>query len=190
MKEKNQDTLKDALKRLPNYQPEDKLWKALEQDLHAEEEDDLHKEEFVAAVHRLPRYRAPHDIWTKIEEKLSRKPVFLQRKWTIAAAIVGLLILGVSSWMIFGNQSKLASTPTVSEKKAETPITLEEVERATYGEELEEVYQSIEACLELKGKAEQQSFSQTKTELKQLKSDSLHLSKIKGLQQKICGSDS
>lgn len=187
MKEKNQDTLKDALKRLPNYQAKEGLWDALEQNLDADTKvDELHKEELDAAVHRLPRYRAPHGIWSKIEKRLNRRSIFSQRKWAVAAAISALLTIGIGTWLMLRSPSSVIPGPTVSEKKAEAPIKLKDAERATYSEELEEIYLSIESCLESSSKSEQDSFSESKNQLKQIKSDSLHLIKIKALRKKIC----
>ena len=71
MKDKNQETLQDALKRLSTYQPQEDLWDSLESQLNQEYGAEENREQFLAAIRRLPAYRAPKKVWQRIERRLA-----------------------------------------------------------------------------------------------------------------------
>ena len=178
---------RDALKRLSTYQPREEAWKLLESELENElRPKEENRDQLQASIGRLTRYRAPQALWNRIEQRLNTPVRPLRRALSIAAAVAGLMIIGVGTWLILGDQTaQLPATP-VSEKKAEVSVELQDVERASYGEELKRVHEAIEACLTTYDRVQAKSYEKTLTKLEKLSSDSLHLEKAKGLQAEIC----
>jgi hypothetical protein len=96
MKEQNQNNLKSALGKLPEYEPPDTVWQGIETRLPLLE---------------LPTYDAPDFVWQQIEEQLN-SPQNRNRKteirntqrggqfyrWAIAASIV--LVVSVGFWFL------------------------------------------------------------------------------------------
>ncbi len=99
MKDKNKKTLQKALGNLPQYQPEDSVWFAVEEEMETFNQQSILKR----GVSRLGTYQPPEDLWENIEEELARPNVRWlnwRRAASIAAVLSGLLICGN---LIFNN---------------------------------------------------------------------------------------
>jgi hypothetical protein len=105
MKEKNKHILRDALKNLPEHEPQDSLWDFIQDDLDYEHSDKRLKE----GLQALPSYDPPDLVWENIESNLGHqvsntsKVVVMKprRRWlSIAAAVATLLVAG---WWSIGN---------------------------------------------------------------------------------------
>jgi hypothetical protein len=91
--EKNQDILKDALSKLPQYVPGDGVWAALDQELN--------EQPLKSAVQALPEYEPDDKLWTMISHgPVVRKTAFFRQ---CAAAIV--LLAGVAGVWFIGKKS-------------------------------------------------------------------------------------
>ncbi|RMF28272.1 MAG: hypothetical protein D6765_06235 [Bacteroidetes bacterium] len=93
MKEKNRQTLKDALRRLPGYEPGERVWARIEGELERESREAPLRQ----ALQELPEYEPPERVWDSIQRRLDEGP---RRRWLSGArlrvaAAVALLILGV-----------------------------------------------------------------------------------------------
>jgi hypothetical protein len=88
--EKNKETLKNAVGRLPQYLPEDAVWEGLEAIL--KQEDQLRR-----AIRELPAYAPSGVVWDSIQTELDRKPASRRLRmlssWRIPAAAAALLLL-------------------------------------------------------------------------------------------------
>ena len=98
--EYNRNTLKEALGRLPQYQPPGNLWGQIEAELAREEKEQVLKD----ALHRLPSYAPPPTIWEAVEAGLEKEqerqaPRFRLRRliWPAAAASIAALV----AWFVF-----------------------------------------------------------------------------------------
>ena len=102
MKELNHNTLHEALRTLPTYEPPLALWDDIE--LALDSEDAL-----AESVQQLPQYDPPDAVWQHLEAQLDaaapQKTVRLapalrplrRRQWWAAAAAVALL---VAAWWL------------------------------------------------------------------------------------------
>jgi hypothetical protein len=96
--EKNRKILKQALKNLPEYKPEEQLWSEIAKGL--DQEDTTH---FIGG---LKQFDPPEEIWQNIDRQLSRKESGIKSgkylkliSWSLAAGAI--LVLGV---IIFSSQ--------------------------------------------------------------------------------------
>ena len=91
MKEYNQQTLKDAINRLPGYHPPFEIWDGIA--------NDLNQEDLIAeSIERLPTYAPPAKVWDSIEQIIQPKPMAIRRslrRWSVAASF--LLVLTSAS---------------------------------------------------------------------------------------------
>jgi hypothetical protein len=93
--EKNRSTLKQALDRLPQYEPGKQLWRNIE----AKIEQPAAGDDNLPLAH-LPAYTPPPDVWNNIsrnleaDKKEKRRPLlsYLSSRWMQAAAALVLLI--------------------------------------------------------------------------------------------------
>jgi hypothetical protein len=110
MNELNHTVLKNTLKNLPTYAPDDSIWNAIESRLPLME---------------LPAYEPPVDIWESIEnqlvieEKQEKEPFQLRgvRLWKFAAVAASLAIVLTASFYWFLNKKEnaqiIVSTETI-----------------------------------------------------------------------------
>ena len=94
MKEKNYRTLRDALDRLPEYEPGPVAWSNIAD--HLAEAAGRNR---ASLAERLPTYAPPPQVWNKVSQGLDAPPVAAVRRlpvrqWgaAVAAAVVLLLI--------------------------------------------------------------------------------------------------
>ncbi len=89
--EQNYSTLRDAIDRLPQYEPEPTLWQRINNQLDNEFI-------FEDAVRTLPTYAPPAAVWERIETDLERPTLWSRNKimWigAIAATLTGLSVGG------------------------------------------------------------------------------------------------
>lgn len=97
MKEQNYNTLKEALRQLPQHQPPKAVWEGIANEMLSYEKEAPLRE----AIGQLPSYEAPNDIWATIEKELKtpvRSPLKIRRyRYAAAAAVIGLLF---SVWFL------------------------------------------------------------------------------------------
>lgn len=95
MQEKNKHILKDAIQKLPQYEPQPLVWLAIDAELEVAEKENVLQE----AIYELPTYSPADSLWGNIEGELdahvkkSGKVLWLKRISATAAAIA-FLILG------------------------------------------------------------------------------------------------
>ncbi len=85
--ELNKNILKQAITRLPEYQPPNEIWAAIDTNLDFKEKLDA-----------LPEYTPAVEVWEKINHQLLTKKTtaFSLKKWAIAATV--LLCLSITFW--------------------------------------------------------------------------------------------
>jgi hypothetical protein len=110
MNELNHIVLKNTLKNLPTYEPDESVWEALESRL---------------PLTTLSAYEPPTEIWESIEnqlindEKQVKKPFQLRgvRLWKYAAIAASLTLVFTASWYLFLNKKEdskiVISTETI-----------------------------------------------------------------------------
>lgn len=86
--ESNKNNLKKAITRLPNYEPPDTIWGAINSELNIKKQ-----------IHSLPKYSPTDTIWENINQQLPTKKasIFSLKKWAIAATII--FCLGINLWL-------------------------------------------------------------------------------------------
>ncbi len=93
--EQNQETLRNAIHRLPAYEPDKSVWDAIHRRLTSEETLDH-------AIAQLPKYAPPAAVWERITEDLEKPATvrWLRPAWigTAAAAAVVLFTVGIYFW--------------------------------------------------------------------------------------------
>jgi hypothetical protein len=158
MKELNQNTLRAALERLPEYEPSDALWAALEGGLDADEE-------IGAQAHALPQYEPPDHVWARLEEGLAEMPArpalrpSFVRRYALAAAAAVALLLGAWWWL---------GGPT-AEQIAVTQQTLDQTAVAAIAEPEDPAFALVEGlCRERMPICQNPDFKYLKTELDEL----------------------
>ncbi|PPK88836.1 hypothetical protein CLV84_1809 [Neolewinella xylanilytica] len=91
MKEKNYQTLRDALDRLPRYEGDARCWSAIKAML-----DDAAEGATARLADRLPTYAPPPAVWNGVNKGLDvtkRAPVRrLPRRWASMAAAVAVVV--------------------------------------------------------------------------------------------------
>ncbi|KAA0992871.1 hypothetical protein [Dyadobacter aurulentus] len=88
MEEKNHDTLKNALARLPGYTPAPGIWDAMQ--------EQLAEAPLRAAIGDLPQHEPDEKLWDLIERKVpGRKVIF---RWPYAAAVLLAGFAGIWIW--------------------------------------------------------------------------------------------
>ena len=96
MKEKNYRTLRDALDRLPDYEPGPVAWSNITDRLEGAADRTR-----ASLADRLPTYAPPPQVWNKVSQELDApRPTVVRRLsvrgWVVAvAAAVALLLLAV-----------------------------------------------------------------------------------------------
>lgn len=94
VQEQNYETLRNAINRLPSYEPGISVWNAIDRRLTSEETLDH-------AIAQLPSYAPPAAVWERITEDLE-KPAKVRRLrpvWIgIAAAAVAVFAVGIYLW--------------------------------------------------------------------------------------------
>jgi len=92
----NKNSLKKAITRLPNYEPPEAIWMAIDSELNLKE-----------GIEALPQYTPTNELWENINQQLPTKKtkLFSLKKWAIAATI--LLGVGINFW--FYQQSPTTS---------------------------------------------------------------------------------
>lgn len=111
--------LKNALKRLPEYEPPRFIWEEIEAGL---ETDDLMRE----GISSLPEYTPPAEIWENIAENLAKQPVkpgillhfSSYRLWIIAASF-SLLIL--AAWWLLNPSPNVPAVEEIAIPQPELP---------------------------------------------------------------------
>ncbi|MCE6987973.1 hypothetical protein [Dyadobacter sp. CY323] len=91
--EKNHHILKKAISKLPDYEPGEELWSALN--------ENLAEQPLKAAVKELPEYEPDALLWEIISRKTIKKPTFTW--WYAAAMVVAGLSLGL---LIYKNDAQ------------------------------------------------------------------------------------
>ncbi|MCB0560981.1 MAG: hypothetical protein H6573_17570 [Lewinellaceae bacterium] len=98
--EYNRHTLKEALGRLPLYQPPDNLWGKIEAELEREDKELALND----ALAQLPSYSPPPSVWEAVEAGLEKEqerqaPRFRLRRliWPAAAACIAAMV----AWFVF-----------------------------------------------------------------------------------------
>lgn len=156
MKELNVNTLRQALSRLPEYEPPAGLWDELEASMDADIQ-------LSGTVQTLPLYDPPAEIWNNIENRLQQKPAVrlgIFRR-ILAAAAVGLVLL--SAWWLMG--------PATSgqDRVAVTQETLNADIRASVQEKEDAAFELVETlCASKAPVCEQPDFKALKSELDEL----------------------
>ncbi|MBX2890262.1 MAG: hypothetical protein KF734_04995 [Saprospiraceae bacterium] len=157
MKELNRNTLKEAIQRLPQYEPPAGLWDALEESLNAEEQ-------LSAAARTLPQYEPPAQVWQNLETALEQNPatkpvlrVAIFRR-LMAAAAVGLILL--SAWWLFKTSNVGAERIVVSQARLDEQI------RASVQEKEDTAFELVQAlCQSRAPVCEEPEFKTLKSEL-------------------------
>jgi hypothetical protein len=149
MEEKNKSSLQDALKKMPVYQPKDKLWDELSDSL-AEAGEEKNRSTLSEALQKLPVYKSPNTIWKRIRRELPVSSPKWARYTRIAAVITGLLIISTGAlWFIQNGENNLDETPTITSEKIITsplPSTQEEIVEFQNQMELDE--KELKVCFE------------------------------------------
>lgn len=157
MKELNHNTLQQAMRRLPQYEPPAGLWDALEESLNAEEQ-------LSAAARTLPKYEPPAQVWenleTALEQNLATKPVLRVAifRRVMAAAAVGLILL--SAWWLFKTGNVGAEQIVVSQARLDEQI------RASVQEKEDTAFELVQTlCQSRAPVCEEPKFKTLKSEL-------------------------
>jgi hypothetical protein len=107
MKETNKHLLIEALNNLPQYQPKDSIWDAIDFELSKAQGNEKLKE----SVSNLPAYTPPANVWETIENQLDKEGVpkvkvyYLRR---IAAAAAVFVTISLSVWILKGTTTNEA----------------------------------------------------------------------------------
>ena len=106
MQEQNDHTLKDGLRDLPEYDPPEHLWSAINSSIKGL---DPHATPLQKAIAQLPTYDPPQEVWEGLSAQLQPEA---KRRWlrplSVAASII--VILGCAIWV-----SNLSPTPSSSD---------------------------------------------------------------------------
>ncbi len=120
MKEKNHDKLRDALRKLPDYEAPGGLWSGIQQRLAPSLTD------------QLPSYPPPADVWNNLSRQLAEEtiaePAKQRRLWPralagVAAALALLLTVGLGLQRGITNKQKI--TVAYSQEAAPAPSTID-----------------------------------------------------------------
>lgn len=163
--EQNQETLRNAINRLPTYEPGTSVWDAIDRRLTSEETLDH-------AIAQLPKYTPPAMVWERIAEDLE-KPATVRRlrpAWIgAAAAAVVLFTVGIYFW----NTEEPAPIETVQVVYTET----EQPENALTADwddddtEMQEVVEAFAQKASFVKEADDQSLLSEWEELKSAKAE-------------------
>ncbi len=116
-REKNKNTLNEALRRLPRYEPATDLWSQIENRVEA----DRQQNKLQKALRTLPGYEPPDQTWEGIEKRLMRgRRRQLWRRAVSIAAVLGALAVALGR--LYYAQASPASV-TVSYHREEAPAT-------------------------------------------------------------------
>ena len=94
--EKNRDTLRNALRSLPSYEPPADLWDKIDAELSSPANSEIPQ------LQELPTYAPPASVWNRLSKQLDGEPKVGRRRlsvvWVsgIAATLALLIIAGVS----------------------------------------------------------------------------------------------
>lgn len=96
--EQNYQTLTDAIRRLPSYEPPVELWNAINRSLTSQET-------LETAIEQLPTYAPPSAVWERIAEQLEQPANAKVRRllpvwWSAAAAALIVLSFGIYWWNV------------------------------------------------------------------------------------------
>lgn len=158
----DQNNLRDALNQLPDYDPPERLWSAISEDLAAKE--------LTEAVADLPEYTPPPAVWERIETVLAaeaetKSVVRLLNLQRWAAAAVVLLLCG-AFWLVNRGFDSLAGSNAL--EYAEETVDDALLERSDEMND-DAAYAEILAMCELQGYACTQTvFQSLKNELDEL----------------------
>ncbi len=100
MKEQNRNALESALKKLPEYGPEEGVWHAIDRDLFRLEQ----RQKLQTGLAELPAHTPPDTLWDRIAQDLpagkEKKPVWrvLRRDLARVAATAVFLLCGYLVW--------------------------------------------------------------------------------------------
>lgn len=125
LEEKNKATLQRAIRQLPQYEPEDGIWVAVEKALdHADEGEQLQ-----SSLRLLPSYEAPQQVWEQIREELDAEDEKTDQPkrrilpyWRQVAAAASVLLLVGIGWGLFSGSD--APTITIAESEALMPVEI------------------------------------------------------------------
>lgn len=112
MKEKNRQTLIDALRHLPVHRAPAVLWEEIEQELAAEKL-------LQAGMNRLPQYNAPANAWAGIESQLdipTPARTKIRRLRPVVLRVAAAILIGLVAWQ---GWQQLAQRPSVTYLKGE-----------------------------------------------------------------------
>ncbi len=91
MKEKNKKSLDDALRNLPEYNPEFGLWDKIDAGLNQAKADEV----LQSAIAHLPTYEPDESVWNTIEKALPKSARIRRLNWLRAAAACIVLVVGI-----------------------------------------------------------------------------------------------
>ena len=160
--EKNKDNLRDALNKLPEYEPQGNLWQHIEGKLNAAESPKV----LADAVANLPEYDPPGRVWEAVERVLEADAAATKggglfalrlRKYAAAAAI--LLLIGA---FYFSSRGILTGGETI--EYAEETIEDDLLKKNNTTED-------DEAFAEILAMCEMQSFACTQPVFQSLKNE-------------------
>jgi hypothetical protein len=131
MTELHHSTLRDAISRLPEYNPPNAVWDELEEALEAEAQ-------VQETVPNLPVYDPPKEVWSHIEASLNQQakpPRVIQFGWVrrlAAAAVLTGVLLG--AWLLTRQTGTPTEALTVSQETIDHTVSdaLKEPEDAAF----------------------------------------------------------
>ena len=96
MQEKNHPTLQQALRSLPEYQAQPRLWQAIASELEFREKEAA----LQRALRRLPAYEPPPSVWEGVLVELKPRRIRPLYYWTAAAALALALFAGTRAYQL------------------------------------------------------------------------------------------
>lgn len=123
MKERNSHTLRQALDRLPTYQPRPGSWEEIDGRLSAKP-NETQREALARGLRGLPAYRPRTHLWARIETQLAHTG--MSAAYHRAAVFVGLLVAAAALLVLLRQDTPIQ--PPVSERQVtmpESPLPLE-----------------------------------------------------------------
>ena len=116
-RERNKETLRQALRQLPVHEPPPQIWTGIAGALEASGAEESRR----AALASLPVYAPPPQIWQAIERELEKEaappPLRVRRRraWALAATVALLLTAGALAWQ----QRQRPAAPVVTVEQSQ-----------------------------------------------------------------------
>jgi hypothetical protein len=143
MNESHRDPLRDALRQLPSYQPDEALWGHIREELAQAPTEEQHRETLTQGLAQLPTYRAPDWLWPRVATRLSQTRR-VRTLWMSSLAAACALLIGLAvAW---------PPDPPVpvqaSELRPTRELVLSEAQQADFLQHLTTQEQALLTCLE------------------------------------------